>query len=284
MPISPSRPQRSRPRPPSPAGAPSKPLPAGVPVSGLIMSFGFPGFRSDDAGRGRVLPVVCEHCGTDSHLIIRSVTDPPEHETGVVIVAYTRARCGRFSEHPAGGLGPFPGHGPRHPEGKDPHFRLALHALRTNHEENRFRTPPALRTSGHGSRRAVARCLHPDPHPDLLVRVPAGTARITPTPWPMNAVRMHSGRRCHLAGLVLFLPRPAPRDLKLQRKIQERPDEHNHREDAHAGKSGRPGVPIINSFPMSYRRSKSVRILHRAPHRRQLAGLEGQPGSQGRHD
>ncbi|MDP9696915.1 UNVERIFIED_ORG: hypothetical protein J2X79_004498 [Arthrobacter globiformis] len=65
------------------------------------MSFGFAGFRSDDAGRGGVLPVMCEHCGTDSHLIIRSVTDPPEHETGVVIVAYTRARCGRFSEHPA---------------------------------------------------------------------------------------------------------------------------------------------------------------------------------------
>jgi hypothetical protein len=44
---------------------------------------------------------MCDHCGTDRHLIIRSVTDPPEQETGVVVVAYTCARCGLFSEHPA---------------------------------------------------------------------------------------------------------------------------------------------------------------------------------------
>jgi hypothetical protein len=65
------------------------------------VSLGFPGFRSDGAGRARVLPVTCDHCGTDRHLIIRSVTDPPEDQTGVVIVAYTCARCGAFREHPA---------------------------------------------------------------------------------------------------------------------------------------------------------------------------------------
>lgn len=70
-------------------------------MPGLIVSLGFPGFRSGDAGRARVLPVKCERCGTDRHLTIRSVTDPPEHQTGVVVVAYTCARCQLFSEHPA---------------------------------------------------------------------------------------------------------------------------------------------------------------------------------------
>lgn len=44
---------------------------------------------------------MCERCGSDGHLIIRAVTDPPENQTGVIIVAYTCARCGLFREHPA---------------------------------------------------------------------------------------------------------------------------------------------------------------------------------------
>lgn len=79
----------------------ARPLPIALLVCRLIMSLGFPGFRSEGPGRARVLPVMCDRCGTDRHLIIRSVTDPSEHQTGVVIVAYTCARCGLFSEHPA---------------------------------------------------------------------------------------------------------------------------------------------------------------------------------------
>ena len=86
------------------AGPPAKSLPVDLllpPLPGLIVSLGFPGFRSEGAGRDRLLPVMCDRCGTDSHLIIRSVTDPPEDRSGVVIVAYTCAGCGLFREHPA---------------------------------------------------------------------------------------------------------------------------------------------------------------------------------------
>jgi hypothetical protein len=44
---------------------------------------------------------MCDRCGTDRHLVIRSVTDLPEDQTSAVIVAYTCARCGHFREHPA---------------------------------------------------------------------------------------------------------------------------------------------------------------------------------------
>jgi hypothetical protein len=65
------------------------------------MSLRSPGFRSDGAGRARVLPVMCAFCGTDRHLTIRSVTDLPDCPSDVVMVAYTCGRCRRFSEHPA---------------------------------------------------------------------------------------------------------------------------------------------------------------------------------------
>ena len=66
------------------------------------MSLGFPGFRPDGAGRPpRVQPVMCGNCGTDRHLIIRSVSDLPDYPAGVVMVSYTCNRCQRFSEHPA---------------------------------------------------------------------------------------------------------------------------------------------------------------------------------------
>ncbi|MDP9696933.1 UNVERIFIED_ORG: hypothetical protein J2X79_004516 [Arthrobacter globiformis] len=60
-----------------------------------------PGFRPDGAGRARVLPVMCDRCGTDRHLKIRSVSDVPGYPAGVVLAAYTCDRCWLFSEHPA---------------------------------------------------------------------------------------------------------------------------------------------------------------------------------------
>ena len=65
------------------------------------MSFRSPGFRSDGAGEIRVRPVMCNRCGTDYHLTIRSVTDIGDCPTDVVMVAYTCSRCRLFSEHPA---------------------------------------------------------------------------------------------------------------------------------------------------------------------------------------
>ena len=44
---------------------------------------------------------MCGHCGTDSHLVIRSVTELPDHPADVVMVSYTCERCRLFSEHPA---------------------------------------------------------------------------------------------------------------------------------------------------------------------------------------
>jgi hypothetical protein len=41
------------------------------------------------------------HCGTDRHLIVRSVTDLPGQRPDIVLVSYTCSRCGGFSEHPA---------------------------------------------------------------------------------------------------------------------------------------------------------------------------------------
>ena len=65
----------------------------------LIMSFGF--HYRDGAGRHRVPPLMCGNCGTDRHLIIRSVTDLPGLGADVVVVSYTCRRCGTFNEHPA---------------------------------------------------------------------------------------------------------------------------------------------------------------------------------------
>ncbi|MFJ5697218.1 hypothetical protein [Arthrobacter sp. NPDC093139] len=65
------------------------------------MSFGFHGFRHGGGGRHRGLPVMCGNCGTDRHLIIRSVVDMPGQPADVVLVSYTCNRCGTFSEHPA---------------------------------------------------------------------------------------------------------------------------------------------------------------------------------------
>lgn len=48
-----------------------------------------------------VFPVICGKCGTDRHLIIRSVTNLPGLGADVVVVAYTCRRCGNFNEHPA---------------------------------------------------------------------------------------------------------------------------------------------------------------------------------------
>jgi hypothetical protein len=70
-------------------------------VRGLIMSLGFPGFRSGAGGPGRILPMMCEHCGTDRHLVIRAVSDLPDHPADIVLASYTCGRCGLFSEHPA---------------------------------------------------------------------------------------------------------------------------------------------------------------------------------------
>jgi hypothetical protein len=65
------------------------------------MSRRSPGFRSDGADEARVLPVMCNRCGTDYHLIIRSVTDIRDCPPDVVMVAYTCSQCRLFSEHPA---------------------------------------------------------------------------------------------------------------------------------------------------------------------------------------
>jgi hypothetical protein len=59
------------------------------------------GFRPDGTGPERVPPVMCERCGTDRHLDIRAVTDPPGQYAGVVLVSYICSRCRTFSEHPA---------------------------------------------------------------------------------------------------------------------------------------------------------------------------------------
>ncbi|MBT2547239.1 hypothetical protein [Arthrobacter sp. ISL-65] len=64
------------------------------------MVFGFH-FRDDGTGGHRVLPVMCGNCGTDRHLIIRSVTDLPDQPPEVTLVSYTCSRCGTFDEHPA---------------------------------------------------------------------------------------------------------------------------------------------------------------------------------------
>lgn len=65
------------------------------------MSRGFHGFRQDGAGRHRVLPVMCGHCGTDRQLTIRSVTGLQHSTPEIVLVSYTCSGCGLFSEHPA---------------------------------------------------------------------------------------------------------------------------------------------------------------------------------------
>lgn len=65
------------------------------------MSLGFHGFRQDGAGQPRVLPVMCGHCGTDRHLIIRSVNGLQHSPSEIVLVSYTCSLCGLFSEHPA---------------------------------------------------------------------------------------------------------------------------------------------------------------------------------------
>ncbi|SFT95203.1 hypothetical protein [Arthrobacter sp. ov118] len=64
------------------------------------MSPSFHGFRRDGE-RARIPPVMCEHCGTDSYLVIRSVTELPDHPADVVMVSYTCERCRLFREHPA---------------------------------------------------------------------------------------------------------------------------------------------------------------------------------------
>lgn len=64
------------------------------------MSFGFH-YRDQGAGRHRVPPLMCGNCGTDRHLIIRSVTELPGLGPDVVLVSYTCGRCGTFNEHPA---------------------------------------------------------------------------------------------------------------------------------------------------------------------------------------
>ena len=63
------------------------------------MSFGFH-YRGEGAGRHRVPPLICGNCGTDRHLIIRSVTDLRSLGPGVVVVSYACRRCGNFNEHP----------------------------------------------------------------------------------------------------------------------------------------------------------------------------------------
>jgi hypothetical protein len=65
------------------------------------MSLGFPGFRSDAGGPDRILPMMCEHCGTDRHLVVRAVTALPGHPADVVLASYACGRCRLFSEHPA---------------------------------------------------------------------------------------------------------------------------------------------------------------------------------------
>jgi hypothetical protein len=58
-------------------------------------------FRPDGPGRPyRVRPVRCGNCGTDRHLIIRSVTEFPDPPDGVVMTSYTCGRCGGYGEHP----------------------------------------------------------------------------------------------------------------------------------------------------------------------------------------
>lgn len=47
------------------------------------------------------MPVMCDRCGTDRHLVIRSVTDLPGQPADILLASYTCQRCRRFSEHPA---------------------------------------------------------------------------------------------------------------------------------------------------------------------------------------
>lgn len=64
------------------------------------MSLETPNFRPG-GGLPRILPLMCNHCGTDQHLVIRSVADLPERPADVVLVSYICNRCSLFSEHPA---------------------------------------------------------------------------------------------------------------------------------------------------------------------------------------
>jgi hypothetical protein len=67
-----------------------------------MMTPGIPASGPDGTRRRPgALPVMCDNCGTDHHLAIRSITHLPDQPSDIVTVAHTCTRCRRFSEHPA---------------------------------------------------------------------------------------------------------------------------------------------------------------------------------------